>query len=100
MSTLDSRTILNPAGAENGTVYLLWSGTYGENCVVTPTTAGHGISQSMSARLGVQGVGSYTDSGTCSHFAAVSRNAAGKCVNSSGSISGSSAGRDSYGNCG
>ncbi|GAA2964909.1 hypothetical protein [Streptomyces enissocaesilis] len=100
VSTLDSRTVLDPAGARNGTLYLPWSGTYGENCLVTPTTAGHGIDQSMSARPGIRGAGSHTDSGTYSHFAAVSRNAAGKCVNFGGSIPGSSAGRDSCGNCG
>ncbi|MFH9740439.1 hypothetical protein ACH4MA_22495 [Streptomyces roseolus] len=104
---LDRETIYNPAGALMGSVFLLWNGSKGQNCVVTHQfySAGHGIPVKMVATLGIRSSGSgaityRTDTGNYGHFAAVKEYTTGQCVNFRGEIAGSVAGRNEWGNCG
>ncbi|OOC54092.1 MULTISPECIES: hypothetical protein [Nocardiopsis] len=112
-TTLDSRPIRRWSGsgwngAQTGTVYLLWSNTYQENCVVTLKSHAHGTSTLTTAILYLYNPpegDAYTDRGNYGHYAAVSRSAAGRCVRFHGSIdttdgSTSQGTRTTWGNCG
>ncbi|MFC7331119.1 hypothetical protein [Marinactinospora rubrisoli] len=102
--TLDSEPVTTGSGTRYGTVYLLWSSTYQQNCVVTLKSSYHGTSTRTGAGLSIQDVGRYGDDGSYAHYAAVARDAAGRCVAYEGYIyspGGTQAwgGRPSWGNC-
>ncbi|WP_174546320.1 hypothetical protein [Nocardiopsis dassonvillei] len=112
--TSGSYTTLHSAGARNsasginyGTVYLLWSSTYQENCVVTLKTGpAHGVESRTTAYLMLQSPNETVgDDDNYAHYAAVSYPARGRCVAYIGSmylpgVGLASGGRITYGNCG
>ncbi|TDC07378.1 hypothetical protein E1267_13665 [Nonomuraea longispora] len=70
-----------------GEVYVLWSGTYQENCVVTLRVGrADGVAGYTEAMLERQGKKPITDEGNYAHYAAVSAKAAGTCIRWMGSI--------------
>ncbi|MFC4564120.1 hypothetical protein ACFO4E_19855 [Nocardiopsis mangrovi] len=95
-------------GAEYyGTVYLLWHGGRGENCVVTlKGGATHGVSGYTEAVLRVQGGPTREEGERFSHYAAVNVAARGACVSYEGTIVHPttlrpvSGGRPGWDNCG
>ncbi|CAM4146866.1 hypothetical protein NOGI109294_25980 [Nocardiopsis gilva] len=109
-STLDSSPVKTSSGTRYGTVYLLWSNEYRQNCVITRKTGSlHGTSTWTDATLYTQDGGTYWNRGNLSHYAAATAAAAGKCVkyrgiirSGKGSTGGTKAqgGRGSWGNCG
>ncbi|MEO3796650.1 hypothetical protein ABGB14_41185 [Nonomuraea sp. B10E15] len=108
----DSRSAVNRNGSRYGTVYLLWSGTYGENCVVTRKESWHGTLTWTNAELHYRSSGSgaegvVQDEGQYGHYAAITQKTSGHCVRFLGSISSGGHGgplatgsRDEWGNCG
>ncbi|WP_026403480.1 hypothetical protein [Actinomadura rifamycini] len=70
-----------------GEVYVLWNGTYQENCVVTLRVGrAHGVATYTEAVLERQGKATLTDEGSYAHYAAVSGYAPGTCIRWTGSI--------------
>ncbi|GAB3430614.1 hypothetical protein [Actinophytocola sediminis] len=70
-----------------GEVYVLWSGSYQENCVVTLRVGrAHGVASYTEAVLERQGRPTITDEGNYAHYAAASGKAAGTCIRWTGSI--------------
>ncbi|MFJ9552511.1 hypothetical protein ACIRPH_01765 [Nocardiopsis sp. NPDC101807] len=96
-----------PTGIQYGTIYLLWSSTYQENCVVTlKISLAHGVESRTSAYLYMlspaERVG---DDDNYAHYAAVSYPARGRCVAYTGYVyvpfvGPASGGRSAYDNCG
>ncbi|WP_159940620.1 MULTISPECIES: hypothetical protein [unclassified Nocardiopsis] len=107
---LHSSTISVVEEGRQGTVYLLWNGTYGQNCVVTLKTGpSHGTQTWTWARLYIRtasgGYETRYDEGDYAHYAAKSASTRGVCVAYQGGIEGLNgqdgyAGRTEYGNCG
>ncbi|MFI6452708.1 N-acetylmuramoyl-L-alanine amidase [Streptosporangium amethystogenes] len=83
-----------------GTVYLLYNGSTGQNCVTTIKSTSIGTASATSAYLEVQGATRVTDSGNFAYYAGPIRaSGAGKCVKWGGKIG--SAGYDSpFEHCG
>ncbi|NKY99601.1 hypothetical protein [Nocardiopsis alborubida] len=104
-STLHSSPVTTAGGATYGRVYLLWSSTYGQNCVVTLKTGStHGTPTYTRASLYLQNGSGAHETGDYSHYAAASRAAAGVCVRYSGAIRGTTGtlatgGRSNWANC-
>lgn len=109
-SILHSDAVETSSGTRYGTVYLLWSNTYRQNCVITRKTGSlHGTSTWTDATLYIQNGGSSWNRSNYSHYAAATAAAGGKCVayrgiirsgqGSSGGIK-AEGGRNSWGNCG
>ncbi|MEV4070217.1 hypothetical protein ACGFJC_27125 [Nonomuraea fuscirosea] len=110
-TTQDSRAVVNRKGTRYGRVYLLWSGKYGQNCVVTLKSAWHGRATFTQAALFYRSSGSgaedvVKDDGRLRHYAAVKQHTAGQCVRFYGAVSSGGHGgplaegaRDSWGNC-
>ncbi|TCP56814.1 hypothetical protein EV191_101760 [Tamaricihabitans halophyticus] len=70
-----------------GEVYVLWSGTYQENCIVTLRVGrADGVASYTEAVLERQGMSTIRDEGNYSHFAAAKGKAAGTCIRWTGSI--------------
>ncbi len=70
-----------------GEVYVLWSGTYQENCVVTLRVArADGVASHTEAVLERQGRTTVRDEGNYAHYAAASGYAADTCIKWTGSI--------------
>jgi hypothetical protein len=70
-----------------GEVYVLWSGTYQENCVLTLRVGrADGVASYTEAVLERQGRSTIRDEGNYAHFAAASGSAAGTCIRWTGSI--------------
>ncbi|QFG20487.1 hypothetical protein [Actinomadura sp. WMMB 499] len=70
-----------------GEVYVLWSGSYQENCVVTLRVGrADGVRSYTEAVLERRGMKTLTDEGNYAHYAAVSGYAAGTCIRWTGSI--------------
>lgn len=105
-STLHSSAVTTRGGTQNGTVHLLWSNNYQENCVVTLKSGStHGVNTFTSATLDLGGSERYSDSGNFAHYAAVSHPAGGRCVAYHGIVYGTNAdpgrgGRFEFDNCG
>lgn len=105
-NTLHSAPIVTQAGARHGTAYLLWSGTYQENCVVAlKSGATHGVPTFTAAYLYLGGSEYYNDQGNYAHYAARAFGAAGRCVAYAGIIyttngTVATGGRAEYANCG
>ncbi|MFD9941230.1 hypothetical protein ACFWYW_44570 [Nonomuraea sp. NPDC059023] len=107
----DSRSVVNRKGTRYGTVYLLWSSRYGQNCVVTLKSAWHGRATFTQAALFYRSSGSGAegveeDDGRYRHYAAAKQNTAGQCVRFYGAISSGGHGgplaqgaRNGWGNC-
>lgn len=89
-SVLDSDAVRLSSGTRVGSVYLLWSGTYQQNCVVTLRTgAAHGVVGTTAAYLYIQtstGYRSEHDIDAYAHFAAVPAATRGVCVGYEGSV--------------
>ncbi|MFC4560501.1 hypothetical protein ACFO4E_01390 [Nocardiopsis mangrovi] len=110
--TLHSSPVTTSSGAVYGRVYLLWSGTYQQNCVITLKPEGspfHGTATWTQAELFIQPNGRYYEQGDYGHYASTRAATAGLCVAYAGTIRsapGSSGGtvatggRSSWGNCG
>lgn len=104
-STLHSDAVQTSGGSTYGTVYLLWSSTYQQNCVVTRKTgATHGVATYTRAELWLQNDRYYYEQGNYSHYASTRAAAAGVCVAYRGSIRGTggvlaTGGRPEWGNC-
>jgi len=82
------------------TIYLLYSNSAGENCVVTLATKVSG-KVSMSATLQVQGGNTGSDSGSYTYYAGpVKEAASGKCVMYGGGYNGQSWNSGSWSYCG
>ncbi|MFI6452707.1 M23 family metallopeptidase [Streptosporangium amethystogenes] len=83
-----------------GTVYLLYNGSNGYNCVTTIKSTSIGTASATSAYLEVQGATRVTDSGNFAYYAGPIRaSGAGKCVKWGGKVG--SAGYDSpFEHCG
>jgi hypothetical protein len=107
-SIRDQRAVTNAAaGVRLGTVYLLWHGGRGENCVVTRKTgSSHGTASQTSAILTRQGLSGVADIGQFSHYAAAAGFARNVCVKFLGTIKHpttgvlAAGGRSTWGNCG
>ncbi|TDD23387.1 hypothetical protein [Nonomuraea diastatica] len=70
-----------------GEVYVLWNGTYRENCVVTLRVGrADGVASYTEAVLERQGMETIKDEGNYAHYAAASGKAAGTCIRWTGSI--------------
>ncbi|MEO3799536.1 hypothetical protein [Nonomuraea sp. B1E8] len=70
-----------------GEVYVLWNGTYQENCVVTLRVGrADGVASYTEAVLERQGMKTIKDEGNYAHYAAASGKAAGTCIRWTGSI--------------
>ncbi|TDC91435.1 hypothetical protein E1292_42595 [Nonomuraea deserti] len=70
-----------------GEVYVLWSGSYQENCVVTLRVGrADGVASYTEAVLERQGMKTIKDEGNYAHYAAASGKAAGTCIRWTGSI--------------
>ncbi|TDE60313.1 hypothetical protein E1295_00245 [Nonomuraea mesophila] len=70
-----------------GEVYVLWNGTYQENCVVTLRVGrADGVAGYTEAVLERQGKAIVKDVGNYAHFAAASAKAAGTCIRWTGYI--------------
>ncbi|MGW3345107.1 hypothetical protein ACWDA3_17480 [Nonomuraea rubra] len=70
-----------------GEVYVLWSSSYQENCVVTLRVGrADGVAGYTEAVLERQGRPTLRDEGNYAHYAAVSGYAAGTCIRWTGSI--------------
>ncbi|RCV51570.1 hypothetical protein [Marinitenerispora sediminis] len=105
--TLHKDAVRTSDGRTLGAVVLLWSGTYGENCVITQKTGSlHGVTSTTAAYLYIQGASTRHDIDDYAHYAAVSAPTAGRCVHYEGSIRTPDwsdvgfGGRDTWGNCG
>ncbi|MDT0330307.1 hypothetical protein [Nocardiopsis lambiniae] len=107
-SALHSSAVTTPAGTRYGTVYLLWSNTYRQNCVVTLKTSFHGTPTWTTSTLWLQNGSRYREQGNYGHFASTTAAAAGVCVAYWGTISSTpgstggitaSGGRLEYDNC-
>ncbi|KIH99855.1 hypothetical protein LP52_04970 [Streptomonospora alba] len=86
-SQLDSDAVETSSGTRYGTVYLLWSNTYRQNCVVTRKTGSlHGTSTWTDATLYRQDGGSSWNRSNFSHYAAASAATGGVCVKYRGII--------------
>ncbi|GAB3473374.1 hypothetical protein [Nocardiopsis coralliicola] len=70
-----------------GEVYVLWSGSYQENCVVTLRVGrADGVASYTEAVLERRGSSTVTDEGEYAHYAAASGYAPGTCIRWTGSI--------------
>ncbi|REE98247.1 hypothetical protein [Thermomonospora umbrina] len=70
-----------------GEVYVLWNGTYRENCIVTLRVGrADGVASWTEAVLERQGMPTLRDEGNYAHYAAVSGYAAGTCIKWTGAI--------------
>lgn len=70
-----------------GEVYVLWSRTYQENCVLTLRVGrADGVASYTEAVLERQGMSTIRDEGNYAHYAAASGYAAGTCIRWTGSI--------------
>jgi hypothetical protein len=107
-STLHSSAVTTPGGTRYGTVYLLWSNTYRQNCVITLKTSFHGTPTWTTSTLWLQNGLTYRERGDFGHFTATTAAAAGVCVayrgtisSTSGSTGGTTAtgGRNEWDNC-
>ncbi|WP_049575888.1 hypothetical protein [Streptomyces sp. SBT349] len=79
--TLHSDLIQTSAGEILGTGFLLWSGTFQENCVVTlKAGAAHGVSTWTEAQLHTEDGSTWGDAGAFGHYAAVYAPTGGQCV--------------------
>jgi hypothetical protein len=104
-NNLHSSPVRTSGGTTYGTVHLLWSSTYRQNCVVTLKTGStHGVATTTRAELFLQSGGSYWEQGDFAHYAAASAATAGVCVAYQGRIQGTSGtwatgGRSTWDNC-
>jgi hypothetical protein len=70
-----------------GEVYVLWNGSYQENCVVTLRVGrADGVASYTEAVLERQGMSTVRDEGNYAHYAAASGYAANTCIRWTGSI--------------
>lgn len=70
-----------------GEVWVLWNGTYQENCVVTLRVGrADGVASYTEAVLERQGGSTIRDEGNYAHYAAAAGYAAGTCIRWTGSI--------------
>ncbi|GAA3774772.1 hypothetical protein GCM10022225_73170 [Plantactinospora mayteni] len=70
-----------------GEVYVLWNGSYQENCVVTLRVGrADGVASYTEAVLERRGMSTVRDEGNYAHYAAASGYAAGTCIRWTGSI--------------
>ncbi|PZG20852.1 hypothetical protein C1I95_08810 [Micromonospora craterilacus] len=70
-----------------GEVYVLWSSSYQENCVLTLRVGrADGVASYTEAVLERQGMRTVRDEGNYAHYAAASGYAAGTCIRWTGSI--------------
>ncbi|MFC4562423.1 hypothetical protein ACFO4E_11220 [Nocardiopsis mangrovi] len=85
----DSGAATTNSGTRLGTVYLLWSGTYQENCVVTLKTHSsvHGVATWTESYLYMHpSTGFHRDGDYYSHYAAAEGPTRGVCVSYQGEI--------------
>ncbi len=83
----DSQTLRTSNGVQLGSIYLMWSSTYQENCVVTLKTGSvHGVSSHVEAHLTGIRSGNFPDTGSYAHYAAAHASLRGECVAYRGSI--------------
>lgn len=108
-SNLHSSPVTTSSGTRYGTVYLLWSNTYQQNCAITLKTSYHGTSTWTSSSIWVQNGGHYWEQGNFAHFTSATVAAGGSCVRYEGTISSTAGstggttatgGRSAWGNCG
>ncbi|MBB3059807.1 exo-alpha-sialidase [Microbulbifer rhizosphaerae] len=84
-------SVINSHGLSGGTVYLLWNGSSGQNCVVTIKTSNTDSPSSVSASLQVKGGTKVTDSGSFNYYAGpVKESVSNQCVKWGGSVGSSS----------
>ncbi|HEU5108440.1 MAG TPA: M23 family metallopeptidase, partial [Micromonosporaceae bacterium] len=83
--------VIDSHALTGGTVYLLYDGGTGRNCVTTIKSTSVGTASPVSAHLQVQGSTKVTDSGSFAYYAGpVSRVAGNTCVKWGGSVGSSS----------
>ncbi|GLY97324.1 M23 family metallopeptidase [Actinoplanes sp. NBRC 103695] len=86
----DGYSVIDQKGLTGGTVYLLYNGDNGRNCVTTIKSSNVGEASSVKAYLEVQGKSRVTDSGSFSYYAGPVRAAAeNTCVKWGGAVGGS-----------
>lgn len=79
---------LDASGVHHGTVYLMWNGTAGANCVVTVKHRNRGTATTTSAYLEPEGATRVTNSGAFFNYAGPVRKAAPNCVRWGGATGG------------
>ncbi len=92
--------LLSAGGTPQGTVYLLYHGGTGNNCVVTLKAVQLGTTSPASVHLEVRGARPVTDAGRFAYYAGpVRAQAANRCVRWGGSV-GSASYDSPFGHCG